>query len=135
MSELEYALDSEQRSHMDTSKEVKRNERRVRELTSELEEEKKNQLRSHEMINQLQNKVKAYKKQIEETEEIASTNLAKFRKVQLELDDASERADQAEVQLSKQRAFNRSSVSMSREASPFRDARASTMARAGSVRR
>lgn len=130
---MEYALDAEQRSHMDTSKNVSRNERRVRELTSQLDEEKKSQLRNQELINQLQNRVKAYKKQIEETEEIAALNLTKFRKAQLELDDVSERADIAEVQLSKQRAFNRSSMSMGRESSPMRDIRASSMARASSV--
>ena len=34
------------------------------------------------MIDQLQGKVKSYKKQIEEAEEIAALNLAKFRQVQ-----------------------------------------------------
>ncbi len=141
MSELEFALDTEQRNHMETTKEVKKNERKIRELTAQVDEEKKSQLRSQELVNQLQNRVKAYKKQIEETEEIAALNLTKFRKVQLELDDAAERADQAEVQLSKARAFNRSSVTMDRQGSPLRDirasskARASSMARAGSVRR
>ena len=41
-------------------------------------------------------KVKIYKKQIEEAEEIASLNLAKFRKAQLDLADTSERADLTE---------------------------------------
>lgn len=132
---MEYAVEAEQRAHMETTKDIKKQERRVRELTVQLEEEKRNQMRSQELVNQLQNKVKAYKKQIEETEEIAAMNLTKFRKTQFELDNAAERADQAESQLTKARAFNRSSVSMNREASPLRDIRASSMARAGSVRR
>lgn len=37
--------------------------------------------------------MKAYKKQLEEAEEIAALNLAKFRKVQTELHEAEERAD------------------------------------------
>lgn len=46
-------------------------------------------------------------------------NLAKFRKVQNELEDAEERADTAEGTLQKLRAKNRSSVSVSRtSASP-----------------
>lgn len=120
---------------LDNATQVKRQERRVRELTTQVEEEKKKQLRSQDHVDQLQNKIKAYKKQIEETEEIAALNLGKFRKTQYELRDAAERADQAEVQLSKQRAFNRSSASMAREESPQRNARASSMCRAGSVRR
>ena len=38
--------------------------------------------RMQSMIDQLQGKVKSYKKQIEEAEEIAALNLAKFRQVQ-----------------------------------------------------
>ena len=47
-------------------------------------------------------------------EEIAAVNLAKFRKVQNELEDAEERADTAEGTLQKLRAKNRSSVSVAR---------------------
>lgn len=50
-------------------------------------------------------------------EEIAAVNLAKFRKVQHELEDAEERADQAETSLQKLRAKNRSSVSSARVSS------------------
>ena len=51
------------------------------------------------------------------SEEIAALNLAKFRKVQTELEESAERADLAENQLGKLRAKNRSTVSVSR-ASP-----------------
>ena len=37
--------------------------------------------------------MKGYKRQIEEAEEIAALNLAKFRKVQADLENAEERAD------------------------------------------
>ncbi|CAF0899735.1 unnamed protein product [Brachionus calyciflorus] len=82
--------------------------------------------------------MKVYKKQVEEAEEIAAINLAKFRKVQHELEDAEERAGQAENQLNKQRAKNRSTVSQGRTSSPQREqqqVRAGSTARAGSVRR
>ena len=61
--------------------------------------------------------MKVYKRQIEEAEEIASVNLGKFRKAQHELEDAAERADQAENQLNKQRAKNRSTMSVGRSGS------------------
>ena len=115
MAELEFALDAEQKTNMETYKDVKKNERRVRELTTELEEEKRNNLRSQDAINHLEAKIKSYKKQVEETEEIAATNLAKYRKAHLSLNDAADRADQAETDLNRQRAYNRSSVSMARE--------------------
>merc|ERR1712077_146927 len=40
----------------------------------------------------LQSKIKTYKQQIEEAEEIAALNLAKFRKAQQELEEVEERA-------------------------------------------
>ena len=135
--ELENELDVEQRHHQETLKEVKKHDRRLKDLMFQSEEEKKSQFRLTDLVEKLQNKIKAYKRQIEETEEIASLNLAKFRKVQHELEDASERADQAESQITKMRAKNRSGASVSRS-SPQRDnVRAASMAqmRAGSVRR
>ena len=51
-------------------------------------------------------------------EEIAAVNLAKYRKVQHELEDAEERADMAENTLAKLRAKNRSSVSAPRSMAP-----------------
>ncbi len=96
MAELELALEAEQKANMETYKEVKKNERRVRELTTELEEEKRNNLKSQEVINHLEAKTKSYRRQVEETEEIAALNLAKYRKAQSSLTDASDRADQAE---------------------------------------
>lgn len=52
--------------------------------------------------------------QVEEAEEIAAINLAKFRKVQHDLEDSEERVDMAEQALQKLRTKNRSSVSMAR---------------------
>ena len=57
-----------------------------------------------ELVDKLQNKVKSYKKQIEEAEEIAALNLAKFRKVQADLEQAEERADINEQVLAKYKA-------------------------------
>ena len=52
-----------------------------------------------ELVDKLQNKVRCYKKQIEEAEEIAALNLAKFRKAQQELEETEERARLAEAQI------------------------------------
>ena len=64
-----------------------------------------------------------------------SSNLAKFRKVQHELEDAEERTSQAENQLNKQRAKNRSTVSASRvEEQTTNSSTSTTIMRASSVR-
>ena len=52
-----------------------------------------------DLANKLQAKIKTYKKQIEEAEEIAALNLAKFRKAQQELEENEERARLAEAQM------------------------------------
>merc|ERR1712048_95669 len=52
-----------------------------------------------ELANKLQQKIKTYKQQIEEAEEIAALNLAKFRKAQQELEETEERAKMAGAQL------------------------------------
>merc|ERR1712055_1009499 len=69
-------------------------EMRIRELEAELgsvqgrtSEAMKNQDRMSDLANKLQGKIKTYKQQIEEAEEIAALNLAKFRKAQQELEE------------------------------------------------
>lgn len=47
-------------------------------------------------------------------EELAALNLAKYRKAQKELEESEERADQAEVAMSRLRAKNRTSVSVTK---------------------
>ena len=47
-------------------------------------------------------------------EEIAAINLAKYRKVQHDLEECEERADQAESAMSKLRAKSRSTLSATR---------------------
>ena len=57
-----------------------------------------------DLANKLQAKIKTYKKQIEEAEEIAALNLAKYRKAQQELEETEDRTKMAEAQLSVGRA-------------------------------
>merc|ERR1712111_342202 len=80
--ELESELDAENRRLGDASKNLRKSERHVKELTYTIDEDKKNQERMQALIDQLQGKIKSYKRQIEEAEEIAALNLAKYRQVQ-----------------------------------------------------
>ncbi|CAF2989025.1 unnamed protein product [Rotaria sp. Silwood2] len=123
--ELENENELEQHRHQETLEELRKNDRRLKELAFQTEEGRKNQLRLQDLTEKLQSKIKVYKRQVEEAEEIAAINLAKFRKVQTELEDSAERADLAENQLGKLRAKNRSSVSASRT-SPARELRETT---------
>merc|ERR1719436_139691 len=101
-------LDAESRRQADTLKNLRKSERRINELTFASDEDRKNHERMQSLIDGLQGKIKLYKKQIEEAEEIAALNLAKFRKVAGDVDAAAGRADLAEQAAAKGRARGRS---------------------------
>merc|ERR1719513_207202 len=84
-------LDAENRRSADAQKNLRKSERHVKELTYTQDEERKNHERMQALIDQLQGKIKSYKKQIEEAEEIAALNLAKYRQVQGNLAASGER--------------------------------------------
>merc|ERR1712133_127933 len=107
--ELESELDAEDRRFADAQKNLRKSERTIKELAFAADEDKKNHERMQGLIDQLQGKVKSYKKQIEEAEEIAALNLAKYRQTQANLADAEERADLNEQALAKYRAKGRAS--------------------------
>merc|ERR1711935_378828 len=106
--ELESEIDVEGRRFSDTQKNLRKSERRVKELAYNQDEDRKNHERMQVLIDQLQGKVKSYKKQIEEAEEIAALNLAKCRNAHAQLSDAEERADLNEQSLAKTKTRGKS---------------------------
>merc|ERR1719221_1494216 len=106
--ELESEVDAEARRMADGQKNLRKSERRIKELTYASDEDRKNHERMQALVDQLQSKIKSYKKQIEEAEEIAALNLAKFRQAQAQLGEAQERADLNETALAKAKARGRS---------------------------
>merc|ERR1712113_1116487 len=82
--ELETELGSTQTQTLESVKAFQRSDRKVKELKFAQDEDKK---------------IQAYKQQIEEAEEIAALNLAKFRKAQQELEETEERAKMADAGL------------------------------------
>merc|ERR1712025_946947 len=106
--ELESELDAETRRFGDVTKNLRKSERSIKELTFAADEDRKNHERMQALIDQLQGKVKSYKKQIEEAEEIAALNLAKYRKVAGALGDAAAAADIAEQEAAMRKARARS---------------------------
>jgi len=104
--ELEIELDNEQRRHAETTKAIRKQDRHLKELAFQGDEDRKNHERLQAMIDGLQGKIKSFKRQAEEAEEIAAINLAKYRKVQHELEECEERADMAENTLVKVRSMS-----------------------------
>merc|ERR1712140_39702 len=93
--ELEVELGSVQSKTSDTYKAFQKAERRIKELQFQQDEDHKNQDRMSDLAGKLQAKIKTYKKQIEEAEEIAALNLAKFRKAQQDLEETEARSQMA----------------------------------------
>merc|ERR1719497_84270 len=93
--ELEIELGSTQAKTGENFKTFQKAERHVKELQFQADEDKKNQDRMSELAVKLQQKIKTYKAQIGEAEEIAALNLAKFRKAQQDLEENEERAKMA----------------------------------------
>ena len=108
--ELESELESENRRNADSQKNLRKSERRIKELSFAADEDRKNHERMQNLVDQLQAKIKSYKKQIEEAEEIAALNLAKFRKVQGNLVEAAEHADLNEQALGKAKRGRSASI-------------------------
>merc|ERR1712083_910449 len=74
--DLEAELASTQSRTGEASKAFQRAERKAKELAFAQGEDRKNQDRMSELASKLQGKIKTYKQQIEEAEEIAALNLA-----------------------------------------------------------
>merc|ERR1719412_1663881 len=105
--ELESEMDAEGRRMADAQKNLRKGERRIKEMTYAADEDRKNQERMTGLVDGLQGKIKSYKKQIEEAEEIAALNLAKFRQAHAQLSEAEEHPHLNEKALAKAKAKGR----------------------------
>merc|ERR1712126_422563 len=105
--ELENELDIEQRRLGDSTKTLRKSERTIKELEFQSEEDHKHAAHMQDLVEKLQMKLRNFKRQIEEAEEIAALNLAKFRKAQAEAEEAEERASLNEHAMAKLRALGR----------------------------
>ena len=63
---MESENELEQHRHQETLKELRKNDRRLKELAFQAEEDRKNQLRLQDLSEKLQSKIKIYKRQVEE---------------------------------------------------------------------
>merc|ERR1711902_242 len=108
--EIELELNRTIQQTDEVHKTITKGERRVKELLFQQEENKKNQDRITDLVEKLQQKIKSYKKQIEEAEEIAAINLAKYRKAQQDFEEAEERSKICEANIQKFRASRGASM-------------------------
>merc|ERR1712142_6008 len=99
--------EAEVKNHSNTVKAFRKQERKMKELTFQADEDHKNNQRMGDLVDNLQGKLKQYKLQAEEAEAQANENLLKYRKAPNELSASDERAEAAEAALSRMRSANR----------------------------
>jgi chromosome segregation ATPase len=97
--ELELELSAAHQRSSGVLNRHQKSERHYKELELRLEDGRKNQGQMTSMVEKLNSKLKSYKDQITEAEEIAALNLAKYRKAQQQLEEAECRSRLAENQL------------------------------------
>ena len=101
--ELEHELGSAQLRSSDVNTRFRKSERHYREMQLQQESERQDRNHMTTLVDKLEQKLQSYKKQIEEAEEVAALNLAKYRKAQQELEEAECRSRMAETQLARMR--------------------------------
>ena len=99
--ELEHELGSAQLRSSDVNNRLRKSERHYREIQLQQETERQDRNHMTSLVDKLEKKLQSYKQQIEEAEEIAALNLAKYRKAQQELEEAECRSRIAETQLAR----------------------------------
>jgi len=97
--ELEVLLKKEKEVHVETTTLLHKKERSVKELLLQSEEDRKNILILQESLDKLNEKIKMYKRQLEEQEQISNSNIMRVKKFQRELESAESRAEEAESSL------------------------------------
>ncbi|XP_046579045.1 LOW QUALITY PROTEIN: myosin heavy chain, striated muscle-like [Haliotis rubra] len=94
--DLEDELEKEQVGHGESVKNCRHYERRVKEMTYKMDEDKKTLDKLQDIIDKQSGQMKINKSQLANAEEMANTNLNRYRKVKQELEDAQTRASMAE---------------------------------------
>uniref|UniRef100_A0A1I8HGM6 Paramyosin n=1 Tax=Macrostomum lignano TaxID=282301 RepID=A0A1I8HGM6_9PLAT len=120
--DLEAELDQEQRKAKDAQAASRKFERQAKEAVAQTEEERRMNMELQDLLDKTQLKLKTYKRQIEESEEISAIAMTKYRKAQQQIEEAEHRADLAERTMSSRRGSSTviRSVSVAREMSSSR---------------
>merc|ERR1711983_370189 len=111
--ELEIFLANEKKSHVETTTALHKKETSVKALLLQSEEDRKNILILQESLDKLNEKIKMYKRQLEEQEQISNSNIMRVKKFQRELEAAESRAEEAERQV----VVNKSSANVEAKSS------------------
>ncbi|XP_063283107.1 myosin-9 [Pelobates fuscus] len=93
ISQLEEQLDVETRERQNASKQLRRSEKKLKDILMQVEDERRNAEQFKDQAEKSNVRMKQLKRQVEEAEEEAQRANAMRRKLQRELEDATETAD------------------------------------------
>ncbi|XP_066563541.1 myosin-9a isoform X2 [Amia ocellicauda] len=93
IAQLEEQLDIETRERQQSSKLVRRSEKKLKEVVLQVDDERRNSEQYKDQAEKMNSRVKQLKRQLEEAEEEAQRANAARRKMQRELEDLTESAD------------------------------------------
>merc|ERR1711970_257335 len=119
--ELEVMINEEKKSHASTMSELHMKTRSIKELVLQSEEDRKNIIILQESLDKLNEKIKMYKRQLEEQEQISNSNIMRVKKFQRELESAESRAEEAESTLNQFRSRERVFVAASARSEKVQD--------------
>uniref|UniRef100_A0A2D4IMK1 Myosin-9 n=2 Tax=Micrurus TaxID=8634 RepID=A0A2D4IMK1_MICLE len=91
--QLEEQLDTETKERQAASKQVRRTEKKLKDVILQVEDERRNAEQYKDQADKINTRLKQLKRQLEETEEEAQRANAARRKLQRELEDITETAD------------------------------------------
>ncbi|XP_015265686.1 PREDICTED: myosin-9 [Gekko japonicus] len=93
IAQLEEQLDSETKERQAASKQVRRTEKKLKDVLLQVEDERRNAEQHKDQADKVNVRLKQLKRQLEEAEEEAQRSNAARRKLQRELEDVTETAD------------------------------------------
>ncbi|CAF5192855.1 unnamed protein product, partial [Rotaria magnacalcarata] len=107
LAQLETELELERGRYQELLKDLRRNEKRLKDLLSQVDEEQTKVLSLTESLSKVNDKMRIYKSQIETAESSAAQVLTRARRLERELEDAEERAEMVTTTLIRSRSVHR----------------------------
>ncbi|GFT30825.1 hypothetical protein NPIL_358381 [Nephila pilipes] len=104
--ELQNEISIKRSRYAEAAENVRKLDRRVKEMQFKAAEDRKNHQRIQDMVDQLRQKIRMVRIQSQEADEIADLNLAMYIKAQQQLEDVEDRRNMAENEMARLNAKN-----------------------------
>ncbi|CAF4742364.1 unnamed protein product [Rotaria sp. Silwood1] len=107
LAQLETEIELERARYQELLKDLRRNEKRLKDVLTQVDEEQTKVLSLTDSLSKVNDKMRIYKSQIESAESSAAQVLTRARRLERELEDAEERAEMVTTTLIRSRSVHR----------------------------